>query len=102
MDDCELRRPPPSYTIDTVEEIRRRESDAEIYYLIGEDNVATLQWHRFAELEKMVRFVVSIAPAQQAQRILTTSCAARSTFPPRRSERELRPDNRFVISYRQR
>ena len=59
LDDCELRRPPPSYTIDTVEEIRRREADAEIYYLIGEDNVSALaKWHRFAELEKMVRFVV--------------------------------------------
>jgi len=59
VDDCELHRPPPSYTIDTVEEIRRRQSDAEIYCLIGEDNVDDLtNWHRFAELEKMVRFVV--------------------------------------------
>ena len=58
-DECELLRPPPSYTIDTVEEIRRRECDVSIYWLIGEDNVEQLpQWHRFAELEKMVRFVV--------------------------------------------
>jgi nicotinate-nucleotide adenylyltransferase len=59
VDDCELRRSAPSYTIDTVEEIRRRKSDAEIYCLIGEDNLEDLtKWHRFAELEKMVRFVV--------------------------------------------
>ncbi len=59
VDECELRRPPPSYTINTVEEIRRREHDAVIYCLIGEDNVEQLpQWRRFAELEKMVRFVV--------------------------------------------
>ena len=59
VDECELLRPPPSYTIDTVEEIRRRECDASIYCLIGEDNVEQLpRWHRFAELEKMVRFVV--------------------------------------------
>jgi len=59
VDECELLRPPPSYTIDTVEDIRRRECDAAIYCLIGEDNVEQLpQWHRFAELEKMVRFVV--------------------------------------------
>ena len=59
VDECELRRPPPSYTIDTVEEIHRRECQASIYCLIGEDNVEQLpQWHRFAELEKMVRFVV--------------------------------------------
>lgn len=59
VDDCELRRPPPSYAIDTIEEIRKREDEAGIYYLIGEDNVPGLrQWHRFAELEKMIRFVV--------------------------------------------
>jgi nicotinate-nucleotide adenylyltransferase len=59
VDECELLRPPPSYTIDTVEEIRRRECGSCIYCLIGEDNVAQLpQWHRFAELEKIVCFVV--------------------------------------------
>jgi len=59
VDDCELRRPPPSYTIDTIEDVQRRERDAEIYCLIGEDNVAELaRWHRFVELEKIVRFVV--------------------------------------------
>jgi len=57
--ECELLRPPPSYSIDTVEEIRRRECDTSVYWLIGEDNVEQLpQWHRFAELEKIVRFVV--------------------------------------------
>jgi nicotinate-nucleotide adenylyltransferase len=59
VDECELRRPPPSYTIDTVREVRRREHDAEIYCLIGEDNVERLpQWSRLPELDKMVRFVV--------------------------------------------
>ena len=56
---CELLRPPPSYTIDTVQEILRRECDVCLYCLIGEDNVEQLpRWHRFVELEKMVRFVV--------------------------------------------
>jgi nicotinate-nucleotide adenylyltransferase len=59
VDECELLRPSPSYTIDTVEEIRRRECDAALYCLIGEDHVQHLpQWHRFNELEKLVRFVV--------------------------------------------
>jgi nicotinate-nucleotide adenylyltransferase len=68
VDECELLRPPPSYTIDTVAEIRRRECDASIYCLIGEDNVAQLpQWHRFAELEKIVRFVVLDRSGKQPQ-----------------------------------
>ena len=59
VDECELRRAPPSYTIDTVEEIQQREAGSEIFYLIGEDNVAALaRWHRFERLQKMVHFIV--------------------------------------------
>lgn len=59
IDDCELRRPPPSYTIDTVNEIAKRENAAEIYCLIGDDNVRDLpKWHRADELKNMVRFIV--------------------------------------------
>ena len=59
VDECELRRPPPSYSMDTVEEIRGREGASELYFLIGEDNVSKLSsWHRFEELRKLVTFVV--------------------------------------------
>ncbi len=59
VDDCELRRSPPSYTIDTVEQFRQRHIDCEIYCLIGEDNLSALpSWHRFDELQKLVRFAV--------------------------------------------
>ena len=68
VDDCELLRPPPSWTIDTVLEIRKRETDSEIYLLIGEDNVATLeQWDRIDELKKMVLFVVLDRTGSKAQ-----------------------------------
>jgi len=59
LDSMELQRPPPSYTIDTVEALKATKSDAEFYYLVGEDNVDRLPtWHRFVELSKMVQFVV--------------------------------------------
>jgi nicotinate-nucleotide adenylyltransferase len=59
VDDCELQRTPPSFTIDTIEHIRKRESDAELYYLVGQDNVTSLpKWHRFADLKKLVTFVI--------------------------------------------
>lgn len=59
IDEFEIHRPPPSYTIDTVETIKMREPDAELFYLIGQDNVAGLtKWHRFGDLEKLVQFVV--------------------------------------------
>src|SRR5438552_15664333 len=69
IDDCELRRPPPSWTIDTVLEIGKREAGSEICLLIGEDNVATLdRWRRFDELSKLVRFVVLDRTGSQMQR----------------------------------
>jgi len=59
IDRLEIDRPPPSYTFDTVESIRARESGAELFYLLGQDNVADLaKWHRFDDLKKLVRFVV--------------------------------------------
>lgn len=59
VDDCDLRRPPPSYTFDTMQEIGQREGPITFFYLIGEDNVADLgRWHRFSELRELVQFVV--------------------------------------------
>jgi nicotinate-nucleotide adenylyltransferase len=59
LDELELARPAPSYMIDTIEELRRREPDSEFVCLIGEDNVARLAtWRRFPELSQMVRFAV--------------------------------------------
>ncbi len=59
LDDIELRRPPPSYTVDTMEAMRDREPGAEWFYLVGEDNLPRLTtWHRFGDLEKLVRFVI--------------------------------------------
>ena len=59
LDAMELERPAPSYTVDTIEALKAREADAEFVFLIGEDNVVQLpNWHRFADLSKMVRFAV--------------------------------------------
>jgi nicotinate-nucleotide adenylyltransferase len=58
-DDCELKRPPPSYSIDTVLQIRERDPKAELFWLIGADNAGGLnKWHQIDELKKLVRFVI--------------------------------------------
>ena len=55
----ELTRPPPSYTVDTMEALREQNPEADFYYLVGEDNVARLtSWHRFEDLSRLVQFVV--------------------------------------------
>jgi nicotinate-nucleotide adenylyltransferase len=68
FDAMELERPSPSYAIDTVEALRKREPAAEFFYLVGEDNVARLNtWHRFTELSKLVQFVVLDRTGRQAE-----------------------------------
>lgn len=59
IDEQELQRPPPSFTFDTVSAIRATDSAAELFFLLGQDNVAALpSWHRFNELRQLVEFVV--------------------------------------------
>ncbi|MEP6956445.1 MAG: nicotinate-nucleotide adenylyltransferase [Chthoniobacterales bacterium] len=59
VDDRELQRPPPSYTVETIESMKAANPQLEIYYFLGSDNLPRLEtWHRFADLEKLVRFVV--------------------------------------------
>ena len=68
FDPMELERPSPSYAIDTLEVLRKREPDAEFFYLIGEDNAARLAtWHRFTELAKLVQFIVLDRSSRQAK-----------------------------------
>ena len=69
VDDAELHRTGPSFTIDTVEAWRKRVPKAEFIYLIGYDNVRELHtWRRIDELRKLVQFVVfgreSLPPAE--------------------------------------
>ena len=55
----EVRRPPPSFTVDTAEHLAARESGAEFIYLMGEDHVTELAtWHRFEDLKRLVSFAV--------------------------------------------
>ncbi len=60
LDDRELHRTGPSFTVDTVRDLRGElPGGTEWFYLIGEDNVAALPtWHRVEELSTLVRFVV--------------------------------------------
>jgi nicotinate-nucleotide adenylyltransferase len=58
-DECELQRPPPSYTIETVEYLGKKYPGAQLFLLLGDDNLAGLpRWQRFEKLRQMVTFVV--------------------------------------------
>jgi nicotinate-nucleotide adenylyltransferase len=57
-DSQELARQGPSYTVDTAESYRTRWPQAQLYLLIGEDNLSKLHtWHRAERLQELVEFV---------------------------------------------
>ena len=56
---CELDRPAPSYAYDTALEIREAVPLAELFWLIGADQLADLdKWHRPGDLRRLVTFVL--------------------------------------------
>jgi nicotinate-nucleotide adenylyltransferase len=55
----ELQGCGPSYTIDTVEKLKAENPGAELFFLLGEDNLAGLPaWRRFEDLRRLVQFIV--------------------------------------------
>ena len=53
VSDCEIRRSGPSYTVDTLRELRRGlAADAELYFIVGSDVLD--QFHRWKEPEAIL------------------------------------------------
>jgi len=66
IDEQETRRGGVSFTVDTVRDYRRRFPDAQLFWLIGADHVATLpQWREAEELARLVEFVVIPRPGEK-------------------------------------
>jgi nicotinate-nucleotide adenylyltransferase len=65
VDEQEIRRGGVSYTIDTVRDYALRFPDAQLFYLIGADQVPQLpKWREAKELARRVEFVVIQRPGQ--------------------------------------
>ena len=63
IDEQEIRRHGVSYTIDTVRDYAARFASAQLFYLIGADNVPQLaKWREAGELARLVEFVVIPRP----------------------------------------
>jgi len=65
----ELRRPGPSYTLDTVRSLRRRYPGRELFLIVGSDNLAEIRtWHRYRELLGLVTLAVAHRPGYGSRR----------------------------------
>jgi nicotinate-nucleotide adenylyltransferase len=66
LEDCELKRPGPSYTLDTVRQLQAALPGAQWFLLIGQDQWRNLQtWHGFEEL--LQRVTLAVAPRPGAE-----------------------------------
>lgn len=64
ISDAEIQRGAPSYAVDTVREFRAAFPDADLFWLIGADQLPELRtWHRLAELRKTAKFLLLDRPA---------------------------------------
>src|SRR5687768_17614926 len=63
VDEQEISRGGTSYTIDTARAYRQKFPDAELFYLIGADHVATLpKWRDANDLALLLKFVIIPRP----------------------------------------
>lgn len=63
--DMEVRRGGISYTVDTVAEFRQRHPGAELFWILGADQAATLpQWYQAEKLAQWVEFAICPRPGQ--------------------------------------
>jgi len=70
IDEQEIRRGGISYAIETVRDYAKRFPKAELFYLIGADNVATLnKWKEPDELAKLADFVAIPRPGENVGEI---------------------------------
>lgn len=63
VDDCEILRPGPSWTIDTLETLRERLPDSPLCLIMGIDVLLSLpRWRRFKDILSLAHIVVAHRP----------------------------------------
>jgi nicotinate-nucleotide adenylyltransferase len=58
VEPIELERPGPSYTYDTIKQLKELHSDVQFYFIIGADMIEYLpKWYKIDELMEMITFI---------------------------------------------
>ena len=65
VDDRELRRQGPSYSVDSLREIRSEYPDAALFFIVGVDAFnGLLAWHKWAEIFELAHIVIVRRPGE--------------------------------------
>jgi nicotinate-nucleotide adenylyltransferase len=63
VSDLERKLPSPSYTVQTIEYLQKKNPDTNYFYCLGEDSIKDFQtWHRYSEILEMVSILVAERP----------------------------------------
>jgi nicotinate-nucleotide adenylyltransferase len=67
IDDRELRRPGPTYTIDTLRELKAEYPDAQLFLVMGEDQANSLtRWREWEAVVQLAIICLAARPSAQA------------------------------------
>jgi nicotinate-nucleotide adenylyltransferase len=78
----ELNRKGPSYTVDTLRELKRKYGGAPLYFIIGSDNLTEIpQWHDYTALLKLAIFCVAHRPGHSLRVPPKLTSMRMKTFP---------------------
>ena len=81
VDDREILRAGPSYTIDTLQALQREYPHAQLYLLIGDDQRRSLpSWHQIGEIGRIA--IICAAGRDMAVRAWNQDSDAPESFPP--------------------
>jgi nicotinate-nucleotide adenylyltransferase len=60
VDDAELRRPGPTYTLETLQALRQQRPQAQLFLVIGADQARSFErWHGWQDILKLSRLAVA-------------------------------------------
>jgi nicotinate-nucleotide adenylyltransferase len=66
--DLEIKRKGASYTLDTLQALRKQAGEGTLHWLIGVDSLADLpHWHRVEEVLELARILVAARPMEGAR-----------------------------------
>jgi nicotinate-nucleotide adenylyltransferase len=68
VDDRELRRPGPTYTVDTLRELKAERPQAQLFLIMGEDQAASLtRWREWQAIPALATICMAARPSGSAE-----------------------------------
>lgn len=68
LDDRELNRQTPSFTLDTLAEIKSEQPNAQLCFIMGMDSLLSFtKWHRWQDILNLCHLVINIRPGYPHQ-----------------------------------